>query len=277
VSTTRPASLDGSLPARKGDAAPAIANDSPLLEELGEPRPAPSGGRLGAKKAFVGAPSALLGLLGNALAWLAGHPVFGVLGLAIGIAILFAVTIAALTPSPDATSSPTQPAPAASDAGPEKIILPTDGKSMAETSDAVMEAATKPSKTTMAPPDPPAAIALPEPPAKIVAPEPPAAVVAAKPPAKRAVAASPSRRSGRYLLQLSAVADARSARSELVRLEKRLGRLLGKRKIIVVKAVPPGKPPVYRLRASSYNSRAAARAACTQIRKRKMACIVVKR
>jgi hypothetical protein len=79
------------------------------------------------------------------------------------------------------------------------------------------------------------------------------------------------------MLQLSAVPDEKSARRERARLEKRLGRVLGKRKIIVVRAVPPGKPPVYRLRASAYDSRAAARAACDQVRKKNMACIVVRR
>ena len=268
----RPASLDGSLLARKGDAAPAIANDSPLLEELGEPRPNQPDGRLGKKNSVARSRGSVLVLIGHGLAWLAVRPVFGVLALAIGIAILFAVTIAALTPSPDGVSAPAPSEPVASVAEPEKIILPTDGKSMTEPSDPVMEAATKPPEF--------AVVVPPDPPATIVAPEPPAKVVAVAPPAKRAVAATPSRRSvrsGRYLLQLSAVPTAKSARTELARLEKRLGRLLGKRKIIIVKAAPPGKPPVYRLRASAYDSRAAARAACDRIRKRKMACIVVRR
>jgi hypothetical protein len=53
--------------------------------------------------------------------------------------------------------------------------------------------------------------------------------------------------------------------------------VLGNRKIVVVKAVPLGKPPVYRLRASAYGTRGAARAACKRIRKKNMACWVVKR
>ncbi len=266
MSTSKPASLDGSLLARKGDAAPAIPSDSPLLEELGEPRPNRPGGPSGTGNPVAGAPSAVLGLIGHGLAWLAGHRVYGVLGLAIGMAILFAVTIAALTPSPDAVLAPAPPAPAASTVAPEKIIIPTDGESMTKPSDVVVEAAIEPSETAVAPPEPTARVTLPEPPATV-----------AEPAIKPVVVAKPSSRSGRYLLQLSAVPTAKSARRELARLEKKLGGLLGKRKIVVVKAVPPGKPPVYRLRASAYKSRAAARAACNRIRKKKMACWVVRR
>ncbi len=262
MNTSKPASLDGSLLARKGDAAPAIPNDSPLLEELGEPRSYRPGGPSGTEHPVAGAPSAVRGPIGHGLAWLVGHRVYGVFGLAIGIAILFAMTIAALTPSlvvVSAPAPPIPPAPAASVVAPVKIIIPADGKSMTKPSDAVVEAAVKEPETAVVPREPPPTVA--------------AAVPAVAP----VVAANPSGRSGRYLLQLSAVPTARSARRELVRLEKRLGGLLGKRKIIIVKAAPRGKPPVYRLRASAYDSRAAARAACNQIRKKKMACWVVRR
>jgi hypothetical protein len=265
VSTTRPASLEGSLLARKGDAAPAIASDSPLLDELGEPRPNRPGAAPGSGKSGAAA-NALLGRFGRGLAWFADHPVYGILGLAIGIAILFAVAIAALAPPPDTVSSPTLPAP-------QEITIPTDGNSMTEPPDTVKEAAAelpkaRISETTVAPPElPKKVIAPPEPPARVVP----------VPVAKPVIVAKPSGRSGRYVLQLSAVPTAQSARSELARLTKRLGRLLGNRKIIVVKAVPPGKRPIYRLRASAYDTRAAARAACNRIRKRKMACWVVRR
>ena len=273
MSTTRPASLDGSLLARKGDAAPAIANDSPLLEELGEPRPDRPVGRSGAIQTVADGSGAVLGMIGRGMTWLAGHPVYGVLVLAMGIAILFTVTIAALTPSSNSVSAPAVSTPVAAVGAPEEINNPTDGKSMTEPSDAVTETATMPSETVMVPPDTQARLVAPDPPAKLTLPEP----AAAKPPAKPAVATIPSGRSGGYLLQLSAVPTAKAARSELARLESRLRSLLGNRKIVVVKAVPPGKPPVYRLRASAYGTRGAARAACKRIRKKNMACWVVKR
>jgi hypothetical protein len=277
VSTTRPASLDGSLLARKGDATPAIANDSPLLEELGEPRPDQIVDPSGTTRPVEDSSGGVLGLIGHGLSMLARHPVYGVLSLAIGIAILFAVTIVALTPSPDLVSAPAVPTPAASADSPDETKIPTDAKSMTEPPEEVGESATILPETVTSPPDSPVQVTPAEPPARMSPPEPPAPRVVAKPPARPAVAASPSARSGGYLLQLSAVPTAKAARRELLRLQNRLGRLLGDRKIVVVKAVPPGKPPVYRLRASAYDTHAAARAACKQIQRRKIACWVVPR
>jgi hypothetical protein len=282
--------LDGSLLARKGDASPAISSNSPLLDELGEPRSETAVGTYGTGKPPEAGSAATPGLIGQLLAWFARHPIFGVIWLAIGIAILFGVTIAALTPWPHAAP----PTPAASVAVPEKIMLPTDSDSIAGVSDREMEAADRASETLPAQstqpekmdrPDLSAATFPPEPPAPDVRPGPPApppAEVAAtrpvpRPVPKPAAPAKPSVRSGPYLLQLSAVPNARGARRELARLEKRLGNVLGDRDIIIVKAVPPGKLPVYRLRVRAYESRSAARAACNRIRKLKLDCLAVKR
>ena len=124
---------------------------------------------------------------------------------------------------------------------------------MANPADVVVKDAVKTTRMAVVPPESPAAVVAAKP-----------RVVAAKPLVTAAIAKKPSRPSGRYLLQLSAVPSARSARREVARLEKLLARLLGKRRIVIVKAARPGKPPVYRLRASAYDSRAAARTACNQ-------------
>ena len=281
MSTGRPAALDGSLLARKGDAAPAISNNSPLLEELGEPRSQQSVGTYGTGKQSGTGDGSPSGPLGRGLAWMAQHPIFGVLAFALGIAILFGVTVLALTSGSDEGSAPIMPSPVAATAEPEKIEIPTDGKSMTQPADRKMEAVMKEPDPTPASPELPKVTAPPLPPAAAIAPpkEPAAPKAAAvKPVAKPPVTkAPPPSRAGRYLLQLSAVPTAKSARSELTRLSKRLKGILGNRKIIVVKAVPPGKPPIYRLRASSYETRSSARNACKRIRQRKMACIVVRR
>lgn len=290
MSTGKAATLDGSLLARKGDAAPAISNHSPLLEELGEPRSDQPGGPYGTGPTSGGAGGTVPG---RAMAWSARHPIYGVLGFAVGIAILFAVTIIALSPPREAGSPPISPDPKLSVPEPEKLAIPTDAASMAKPagkpaeSDASAAAtAAKPDlpvaeePVTLAPVESPApAQSKPTPPPAPVAksvPKPPVTAKSAAP-AKPAIAAPPPSNTGRYLLQLSAVPTAKAARTELVRLSKRLGGVLGNRKIIVVKAIPRGKPPIYRLRASSYDTRSSARAACRQIRKRKMACIVIRR
>ena len=235
------------------------------------------GGALGAGTSFIGA---VRDLIGRGLTW-AGRRVYGLLGFAIGLAILFAVTFAALNPPADKSSEPagdlgesqpveTKNAAVASTPAepvvpvpvPQTTIIPDVEKSLAKSPDVILEKAIEASQTAVLPAEPP---------------EPPVTQSAPKQAAPAVVAKTSSIRSGRYLLQLSAVPTARSARREIVRLEKRLGRLLGDRKIIVVKAAPPGKPAVYRLRASSYESRAAARNACKQIRKKKLGCLVVRR
>lgn len=305
---SRPASLDGSLLARKGDAAPAIPNDSPLLEELGEPRPELSADRPDQDRSGGDVADARPGRFKRVLRWLAGHPVFGVLGLSLGVTILFVITIMALRPSSDgmgeqAMSEP-EPTPAASD----RIEIPIDARSMTTpsgdraapasgTTEATPPAADLPyavippepapviepppppaPPVEAAPPAPPASTAPPEPPAKAsTAPKAPPKKVAAKPPAPRPAKQAPALQPGRYLVQLSAVSSAGAARREIVRLERRLGRSLGDRKIVVIRAVLPGKPPVYRLRAGGYRTRAAANATCSRIRKRNLACIVVDR
>ena len=285
MSTSRPATLDGSLLARKGDAAPAISNNSPLLEELGEPRSEQPGGPYGTGPASVGSRGGVAGLFGRGLAWSAQHPIYGVLGFAVGIAILFTVTIIALTPSSEVVSPPVAPEPRMSVSEPETIEKPADAASLAKPADKAGETAVPAAKPEAAP----VVMARPKPAApaasSATASKPPLVKSVPKPPVdskravptKPAVTAPPSSNSGRYLLQLSAVPSAKAARTELVRLNKRLGGVLGNRKIIVVKAVPRGKLPVYRLRASAYDTRSAARAACRQIRKKKMACIVIRR
>lgn len=84
-------------------------------------------------------------------------------------------------------------------------------------------------------------------------------------------------RSGRYLLQLASLPTAREAKREVSRLQNRLRGVLGKRKIAVVRAVPKGKGPVYRLRASAYQTRNSARAACDRVKKLRVGCLVVRR
>lgn len=84
-------------------------------------------------------------------------------------------------------------------------------------------------------------------------------------------------RSGRYLLQLASLPTAQDAKREVSRLQNRLRGVLGKRKIAVVRAVPKGKGPVYRLRASAYQTRNSARSACDRVRKLKVGCLVVRR
>lgn len=293
MSTDRPASLDGSLLARKGDAAPAIGGDSPLLEELGEPRPDQRGSRSRRKKSATGQDAAALGFVGKSLDWLAKNPVYGILALAIAVAILFTLTITVFKPAPDTTTPDgavsRMPVPEPSAAAPEateKLVPPTDANSLSgaseETGDAAGEAITRPADSTTEASPPPALTVPSAPPvpgtlAPVTSRKPPAESPAVAPRTKRPVVAAPPVRSGRYLLQLAAVPTARAARQELARLERRLGSTLGKRKIRVVKAVPPGKPAVYRLRAGSYLSRKAASAACRQVRKKNLACWVVER
>jgi hypothetical protein len=84
-------------------------------------------------------------------------------------------------------------------------------------------------------------------------------------------------RTGRYLLQFASLPSARDARREVTRLQGRLSRVLGNRKIAVVRAVPKGRSPVYRLRASAYQTRDAAISVCNRIKKLKVDCLVVRR
>ena len=283
MSTRKPASLDGSLLARKGDAAPAISNDSPLLEELGEPRPDPAQDQtVGTAEAL--SPATEKGRGEAAEGGLSSRRSFGVIALVVGMVILFFVTFLALKQPPEESLMPghgsiqTEPSEAIGSATAAPVVsvsdssdqptsrLPddhskkqeTDSPKIAEASDGVKA----PVAALQAPPSPP------------VETEEATVAVAAIP---RPAMAKPTVRSGRYMLQLAAVPSERSARRELARLEKRLGGLLGGRKLVVVKAVPRGKPPVFRLRASSYETRGEARDACREIKKKKIACLVIRR
>lgn len=283
MSTRKPASLDGSLLARKGDAAPAISIDSPLLEELGEPRPDPTR-RKPADTAVDASRPPAGGQDDSAAGGLSSRPSFRIISVVVGLAVLFIVAFLALKQPPEenlvpghgpkqskpvgavssATATPASSQPSASETGLSGLTA----------GDSQKAAITKPK---MAKADTVSAAVASEPRAPVA---PPAATeknstaVAAVP---RPAMAKPVFRPGRYMLQLAAVSNERSARRELARLERRLGGLLGQRKLIVVKAVPRGKPPVFRLRASSYETRADAREACKLIQKKKIGCLVIRR
>lgn len=264
MSAGRPASLDGSLLARKGDATPAIPPNSVLTEELGEPRPEPvpislgSGGSVAAPSGWAGASvsrqkimSALL------LVILAAALLFAALRL-----LPTTVTVTSTSPAitklaaeivenkaGDVTANATET--------PEKL-MPNESVSTKPTAEApsvLVNTGT----------------------GKIAAKKAPVVVLVPKATRSKLPKRSPAVRSGRYLLQLASLPSAREARRELTRLHNRLRPVLGKRKIAVIRAVPKGKGPVYRLRASAYRTQNSARAACDRIKKLKIACLVVRR
>lgn len=82
---------------------------------------------------------------------------------------------------------------------------------------------------------------------------------------------------GPYAVQLASIANEKGANKEAFRLQKHLGQILGGREIKVEKAVIKGKGTMYRLRATGYRTQAEARAACAQIGRLKVDCLPIKR
>lgn len=271
MSRGRPASLDGSLLARKGDAAPAIPPNSPLTEELGEPRPEPVALSLSSKAAAA-----------TPTGWLQGpgarERIVWILLLSfLAAALIFAATRLLPTTAIVVGQTPSGTEFARDESQPQSVAMaerPSEGPTIrpvtatAAATPAIEDGASGTSQTKDLPD------AAPDRPAGEVQVAKNTPLVAIVPlPAKP----KPAVRSGRYLLQLASLPSAGEAKRELNRLQDRLSRVLGERKIAVVRAVPKGKNPVYRLRASAYQTRNSARAACDRIKKLKIGCLVVRR
>jgi cell division septation protein DedD len=309
MSNERPASLDGSLLARKGDAAPAIGADSPMTQHLGEPLPQAPGG------AFAADGPAMLSSddaspVRRRMVLLVG----GVLLIVLAAALVAGAMSRSPSPASSGEAAPeTKPAVITAAAAPETLTapvpamtaepapsaaaMPMDSATLtlvkaAEEVQAIAPAAGTPSEPpapepkvaalTEAPPPPPAPMAMkaPETVAPKSTPTPPAP---AKPEAQSAnskpmapkVTATPVT-SGRYAIQFAAVKDAKRARVAAAQIEKRLASTLGGRKISVVKAALKDKGTVYRLRATGYRSYKDAQAACKQIAAMKITCLAVR-
>ena len=245
----RPASLDGSLLARKGDATPAIAHNSPLTEELGEPRPDPIQMSFGASHTGS-VPSATEDGSGAR-----GRTLSVMLLVLVAAAIMY--TASQVLPTAATVTSLSQ-----SDA---KSTDETGGKAEGSLkSDPAPSKAREVTEKTATPEKPIDATSGPAAPADtiIAAKNAPVAVVVPQATVAKLPKSPPSVRSGRYLLQLASLPSDCEARRELARLQDRLRPVLGKRKIAVVRAVPKGRSPVYSLRASAYRTQKLARTAC---------------
>ena len=278
MTTRKPASLDGSLLARKGTAVPAVPLNSPLTEELGEPRPratvvrfdvpSPPGAPADAVPAANRPPAGRIAAVLIAAAAVAG--------------LLFAMV--KFLPTPDR---------AAGDGAKGPVVTTAAGRPAEERSGTATGApaasrasAVDPVRFAGGSPHPPAPIALAPAVSPRVAESEPAKsprtpAVKTKPAApvavgKRDSAAAPAT-SSPYLLQLASVPSPAAARTEAARLQKRLGALLGRNRIVTVRAVGADRQTVYRLRVGGYASLSAARDACTRIRQQKIDCLAVRR
>lgn len=107
------------------------------------------------------------------------------------------------------------------------------------------------------------------------APESPVATVAATTPVETAPPAPPAEPGG-YLIQLGAMASEDGARASWDRLVARHGDLLGDLDIdIELLDRGPGKSPLFRIRAGSFQSAAGARQQCDALKQREVSCFVV--
>lgn len=301
MSGGRPASLDGSLLARKGAATPAIRDESPLVLQLDEHRaPAPVEAPAGSDRATGGGPAENAGAAQRGMAKRIGTPSLRVWAPAAAVAVA-AIAVGLWLSHGTNDVAPVRaeipPASTTGDVPPPQAAEPTVQQQTAVTAPpATTGPATgapvteEPAVTSVAPvpataSEPVIAVNAPgtevPPPAseaeatpeigaevpKMVAPVP-------VPRAKPAHAAIPA---GAYAIQLASVPDERRAHQEAFRLQKNLGQILGGREIRVEKAVLKSKRTTYRLRASGYRNQAEARAACARIGRLKVDCLPIRR
>jgi len=302
----RPASLDSSLLARKGDATPAIPDDSPLTGSVEEATSdvvplhrVALPDREPAARAEMASSTVLPAQPDSH--WRRA----AIILVALLILGLFAVVLADRgnrgefkPPAPPAqrsealpqTDMPPQPrtvtqaeAPAQAGAAtqPESAMPPAPAAlppKVAETpagaapepavpAPAVASVPSVPSETA-APPRLPLTVA---PPAAGESGEKPKAVTPALAPA-----APVSRPVSRYVLQFASVRDERRAFQEAARLQKRIGGSLSGRKIKVVNSEVGGRLR-YRLRVAGYATLREALAACRQVARLKVDCLPIRR
>jgi hypothetical protein len=320
MSEGRAASLGGSLLARKGDASPAITDDSPLVLHPEEHFAEPDGPEAGAEAKQQNETAGLAGSanVGLSRIWLRLASISPRLRLMV-IAVAAVAVVAVLWPagnSGDSSSvradSNTSSVPVIETKSPglKPNIIAASEVSVLQADLPATQIATAAMPATVAlavtvAPDDEAAIAgpvitpapaapasgpiilvnvpssetapsagsvdsTPEIPATLPKTVSPVPVPRSKPDLA-AIPAAP------YAVQLASIASEKRAKEEAFRLQKYLGSLLGGREIKVEKAVIKGKGATYRLRAQGYRTYAEARAACTQVARRKVACLAIRR
>ncbi len=252
----RPAMLEGALLARKGDAAPVIPHDSPLTESVeaatSEVVPlhrvvAPADDPVrDAPPPPVEFPTQLISPRRRVMIILA----------ALLVLCLIAFALAARgTGDGVEPGALTAPAPESAPASPTKIAVVTPPE--AQSSPVVAKPV----------PVPEAAMAAIDPLPIVAAPDKPRAVTPVLPPAPRPKL---------YVLQFASVGGERRAFEEAVRLQKRLGGILGDRKIVVVNSEVGGRTR-YRLRAGSFGSLRTAISACRRVARFDVGCLPIRR
>jgi hypothetical protein len=241
----RPATLEGSLLARKGDATPAIPDDSPLTESLEAAtsdivplhRVEPSEAE--PEQATL-APTAVR----------TARPVSPRRRAAIILVALLVLCLIVVALASGGTRSDSKPVP------------PPPAR---ETGAVTAPAPVAPEMAAVAPPESPAAQAAP-----------PAAAAPLKKPLKVTPVLAPVSPAQRYVLQFASVRGERQAAREAIRLQKRLGPVLDGRKIAVVGSKVSGVRR-YRLRAGSYGSLRAAKTICRRVEIFKVECLPIRR
>lgn len=292
MSGGRPASLDGSLMARKGAAAPAISDESPLVLHLDGQGPEPAGPEPGPEAKQPHGTAGLAAVAGSGLRRIlarlaAVSPRVRLLVIGAAAVGVIAILWPSYNPSDsspvraDSTSGAREPS-AAAVAAPIAVALavsdPSNGGTAATQTltagiaTAPVSRPVIPASVTSGETAPPVGVVDPTPeiPVKVPKSVSPVPVPRAKPD----VAALPA---GPYAVQLASIASEKRANKEAFRLQKYLGRILSGREIMVEKAVVKGKGTTYRLRASGYRTYAEARAACSQVVRLKVNCLALRR
>lgn len=251
----RPAMLEGALLARKGDAAPVIPDDSPLTESVeaatSEVVPlhrvvAPADDPVRDAPPPVELPTKLISPRRRVMIILA----------ALLVLCLIAFALAARGTGDEVVSGAlTAPAPESVPASPTKISVVTPPE-------------VQPPPVVAKPaPVPEVAMAAIDPLPIVAAPDKPRAVTPVLLPAPRPKL---------YVLQFASVGGERRAFKEAVRLQKRLGGILGDRKIVVVNSEVGGRTR-YRLRAGSFGSLRMAISACRRVARFDVDCLPIRR
>lgn len=248
-----PATLEGSLLARKGAAVPVIPDDSPLLESVERatsdivPLHRVEAPEIETPQAAV-IPSDV-----RTAPLVSPRRRAAIILVALLVFCLIAVALASGGNRSDS----------------ERMLPPAAETSMAPAPEPVL--ANAPDTTAVTPPEPRPMDSEP-----VAAPaEPVVAAPRKKPLTVTPVLAtvSPSRR---YVLQFASVRAERRAFQEAVRLQKRLGGILGGRKIVVVGSRVSGVKR-YRLRAGAYGSLRAAKSICRRAAILKVECLPIRR
>lgn len=261
----RPAMLEGSLLARKGDAVPVIPDDSPLTESLeaatSEVVPlhrvvAPADAPV--REAPPPPPVAVTTQPGasrrRVMIILAGFLVL----------CLIAFALAAR-----GTNESTEPGPpTAAETGALTVPVPDS----APTGRSELSVATRPGTKTPPTVEKPASVLE-----KATATVDPLPIVAAlKKPRTVTPVMLPVPRPKLYMLQFASVGGKRRAFEEVVRLQKRLGGILGGRKITVSNSEVAGRKR-YRLRAGSFGSLRKANSVCRRVARFDVDCLAIRR